>query len=384
MQLETQIHLFPRIFSNHVPFLNLLLVLFSPHSTLGVYALGKESLLHELAMTFKTWVEVSFEKMETLKALEQPDVFTTVPGAGRIRAVEQSQISAAALQQWNEEHPTLVILPTSRPFISFHPNVHVVPYSDHSSYQELEDFVSALKPSSILPIVGDFLPGSLSALLPHKKRPEILVPESVRHYMLRQPESQLSSSAFPGLYRRHFRPLTPKGVLFDSPAKGSVTPCEEVWEADSEGQDGSEENMETDCRERVSECILVDPSVKLTPNKSRGGAGDEWNLDILKLVSATRKKVKAKRVNSRHREDEHVDNSQTVSDHDAMSEHSQSDLNSSVSASCAPYSRSEVFRSEFIERLENSLLEDLPFSQEDLKPRGLLSKSFIRQFTNVP
>lgn len=349
-----------------------------------MYALGKESLLHELAMTFKTWVEVSLEKMETLKALEQPNVFTTEPGAGRIRAVEQSQISAAALQQWNKEHPTLAILPTSRPFISFHPNVHVVPYSDHSSYQELEDFVSALKPSSIVPIVGDYLPGSLSALLPLKKRPEILVPESVRHYMLRQPESQHSSSTFTGPYRRHSRPLAPKGVLFDSPVKASVTPCEDVWEADTVGQDESEEDMETDSRERVSECILVDPSVKLTPDKSRGGAGDEWNLDILKLVSSLRKNVNAKTVNSRHREDGGVENSQMMSEQDASSERSESDSSSPVSASCSPSCRSEVLHSEFIERLENSLLEDLPFSEEDLKPRGHLPKSFGRKITNTP
>uniref|UniRef100_H3DCD4 5' exonuclease Apollo n=1 Tax=Tetraodon nigroviridis TaxID=99883 RepID=H3DCD4_TETNG len=131
---------------------------------IGLYALGKESLLLELAMEFKTWIEVSVDRMETLKALELPDVFTTDPGAGRIRVVEQSEIRAAAFHQWNKEEPTLAILPTSRPLVSFHPNIYVVPYSDHSSYQELEDFVSALQPTDVVPIVGNHIPGSLSAL----------------------------------------------------------------------------------------------------------------------------------------------------------------------------------------------------------------------------
>ncbi|XP_037629369.1 5' exonuclease Apollo [Sebastes umbrosus] len=252
---------------------------------IGLYTLGKESLLLELAMEFKTWIEVSCERMETLKALELPDVFTTEPGAGRIRAVDQSEICSATLHQWNKEQPTLAILPTSRPLVSFHPNVHVVPYSDHSSYQELEDFVSALKPTSLIPIVGNHVPGGFSALLPSKKRHEILVPESVRHYMQRQLESQLSSSAYTSIRRRHFQPLAPKGVVFESPEKESSKSCEEAWEAECLEQDASEEEMDTDGSERDSDCILVDLSKGLTPDKNRRGAGDIWSLNIVQTVS---------------------------------------------------------------------------------------------------
>ncbi|XP_040009893.1 5' exonuclease Apollo [Xiphias gladius] len=252
---------------------------------IGLYALGKESLLLELAMEFKTWIEVSFERMETLKALELPDVFTTDPGAGRIRAVEQSEIRSATLHEWNKEQPTLAILPTSRPLVSFHPNVHVVPYSDHSSYQELEDFVSALKPTSLVPIVGNYVPGSLSALLPSKKRHEILVPESVQHYMFGQPEGRLSSSAYTSLHRRRFRPLAPKGVVFESPAKRSRRSCKDVWGAECPQQDASEEEMDTESSEKDSDCILIDISKRLTPNKNRGGAGDIWSLNIVQTVS---------------------------------------------------------------------------------------------------
>ncbi|KAJ8265834.1 hypothetical protein COCON_G00149330 [Conger conger] len=149
----------------------------------GVYRLGKEALLVELALEFRTWVEVSPERLETLMALELPDVFTTEPGAGRIRAVDRSEVHAANLAAWNRQRPTLAILPTSRPPLSFHPAVHVVPYSDHSSYRELEDFVSALRPATLVPIVGAYAPCFSALLSPRKKRRPVLVPESVRRYM---------------------------------------------------------------------------------------------------------------------------------------------------------------------------------------------------------
>lgn len=252
---------------------------------IGLYALGKESLLLELALEFKTWIEVSFERMETLKVLELPDVFTTEPGAGRIRAVEQSEICSAALNRWNEEQPTLAIIPTSRPLVSFHPDVHVVPYSDHSSYQELEDFVSALKPSSLIPIVGNHLPICFSASLPSKKRHEFLVPESVRHFMLRRPESQLCSPSYTSLRRRCLRPLDPRGVVFESPERGSEKSRKESSEAECREQDASEEERDTESSEKDSDCILVDPSEDLTPNKDRRGTGGLWSLNIVQTVS---------------------------------------------------------------------------------------------------
>ncbi|XP_036388647.1 5' exonuclease Apollo [Megalops cyprinoides] len=193
---------------------------------IGLYALGKESLLVELALEFRTWVEVSLERLETLRVLELPDVFTTEPGAGRIRAVEQSEIGAANLALWNRQHPTLAILPTSRPMVSFHPSVHVVPYSDHSSYQELEDFVSALRPAALIPIVGTYLTCFSSLLSPRKKRRELLVPESVRRYMAMAPQLEAPSEAPPPGCRLVARPRRPApcGVVFESPPRNRGLP----------------------------------------------------------------------------------------------------------------------------------------------------------------
>ncbi|XP_068191277.1 5' exonuclease Apollo [Antennarius striatus] len=246
---------------------------------IGIYTLGKESLLLELAIEFKTWIEVSFERMETLKALELPDVFTTEAGAGRIRVVEQSEICPAMLNQWNREQPTLAIVPTSRPLVSLHPNVHVVPYSDHSSYQELEDFVAALKPNSIVPIVGNYVPAGLCALAVSKKRQDILVPESVQHYMSRQPEIQVSSLAYTSFNHRYLQPCAPKGVIFESPLQKS---CKEAAEAD---QDISEEDLDTESSEKDSESVLVDMNRDFVPEEDRSEPSDVWNLNIVQTVS---------------------------------------------------------------------------------------------------
>ncbi|XP_045912990.1 5' exonuclease Apollo [Micropterus dolomieu] len=398
---------------------------------IGLYALGKESLLVELAMEFKTWIEVSFERMETLKALELPNVFTTDPGAGRIRVVEQSKICCATLRLWNEEQPTLAILPTSRPLISFHPHLHVVPYSDHSSYQELEDFVSALKPTSLVPIVGNFVPGRLSALLPRKKRHEILVPESVQHYMLRPTESQLGAIAHASLRRRHFQPLAPKGVVFESPGSGSRKSCEEAWEAECLEQDASEEEVDNESSEKDSDCILIDLSEELTPNKNRRGARDvniaktvyedmtmaeSVPLGQVEIVANTKAclspvrtprrlfetnaKIINKTASSENYSCQHCrhGNAQSIhklSDGDGMGQHSglgmdqdadmsddnntsqHGDQNDGVtllqggldSDSC---SSSPELRQEYIEELENSILKALPFTEEDFKTWDLV------------
>ncbi|XP_041955217.1 5' exonuclease Apollo [Alosa sapidissima] len=218
---------------------------------IGLYSLGKESLLVELALEFKTWVEVSPERLEILLALELPDVFTTEPGAGRIRVVDQDQIRAANLLQWNQEEPTVAILPTSRPVVSCHPNVHVVPYSDHSSYQELEDFLSALQPLSIMPIVGTALPSFSAVFSPRKKRRKTVVPESVLRYMTTCPTPDIPPAHCPatGKAFRGTRSAPPRGVVFESPRrprKGVLSDRE------------ASATEDTDSTLNGSDCVLLD------------------------------------------------------------------------------------------------------------------------------
>ncbi|XP_078679202.1 uncharacterized protein LOC144914861 [Branchiostoma floridae x Branchiostoma belcheri] len=126
---------------------------------LGMTMLGKEDLLVELAKTFQTWVVVTPQRLESLKLLELPNVFTTDTEAGRIRVGLKYQITRKNMEKWNQDRPTIAILPSAlymgldgKPYAN-QPDVHIVPYSDHSSYQELHEFVSRLKPRSIIPVV---------------------------------------------------------------------------------------------------------------------------------------------------------------------------------------------------------------------------------------
>lgn len=390
-------------------------------------------------MEFKTWIEVSVDRMETLKALELPDVFTTDPGAGRIRVVEQSEIRAAAFHQWNKEQPTLAILPTSRPLVSFHPNIYVVPYSDHSSYQELEDFVSALQPTTIVPIVGNHIPGSLSALVPSKRRPSVLVPESVQHYMLRESGSSTCTHPF---HVRHIQPLGPRGVIFESPVKVSLNLCEEASETVSTELDMLEEEVDTGSSDSGSNCILIDLSLNLVPKTHRRQVGDPWNLDIVETnpegvvveesvpptqltpsrwvtntnvglePNRTRKlfqtglnqtlKDTAVYHTSQQSQHQNAQNNQSLSACDGMSQQSgyridqedDSVSNGDISqdSGCHRNTRAQrstdesfhsarslrVLRQEYVEEIENSILNQLPFDEEDLNPRGFLQQRLFQ------
>lgn len=399
----------------------------------------------ELAMEFKTWIEVSVDRMETLKALELPDVFTTDPGAGRIRVVEQSEIRAATFHQWNKEQPTVAILPTSRPLVSFHPNIYVVPYSDHSSYQELEDFVSALQPTTVVPIVGNHIPGSLSALVPSKRRPAVPVPESVQHYMLGESESSTRTHQ---VHVRPIQPLVPRGVIFESPVKESLHSCEEALETASMELDISEGEMDTGSSEAGSNCILIDLSLELVPKTRRMQVGDPWNLDIVETnpegvvveesvplsqltqsscvpaqvvtntdaglnTTGTTSKLFRTGLNqtlkdtvyhtsqqgqhgnaqndqslsacdgmsqqSRHR----IDQEDDFVSNDDMSQHNGRHQNNRAQRSthyesCNSVRSLRVLRQEYVEEIENRILKELPFAEEDLHPRGLQQQHLVQ------
>lgn len=407
---------------------------------IGLYTLGKESLLVELALEFKSWVEVSVERMETLKALDLPDVFITERGAGRFRVVDQSHISSASIKEWNKEEPTLAILPTSRPLISLDQNVHIVPYSDHSSYQELVDFVSAIKPMSIVPILGHGLPGGLSALLPHKKRHEFLVPESVRVYMSRQNDNQLSSSGFTSL-RRKLLPLPPKGVIFESPEKGPILIGDGDWQSEST-QLSDEEDMDTDCSETNS--FILSSSTKSVPIKNKPQNEGLWSLNIVQTVSEkvamsesvpfsqftqsnfapmviltnpkvslnsyskTRRgcEVNAKVINEEMDMDQQygddIDSSSYTTNRESMSQQNDCDIMSVGSSSsqhnvsggksipseklmqncnrdvACIMSNHQIIQQQYLEKLENTLLQNLPFSEEELTCLPLFDHSLFQ------
>ncbi|XP_051021378.1 5' exonuclease Apollo [Acomys russatus] len=180
---------------------------------IGLYSLGKESLLEQLALEFRTWVVLSPQRLELVQLLGLADVFTVEENAGRIHAVSHMEICHSAMLQWNQTHPTIAILPTSRKIRSSHPGIYTIPYSDHSSYSELRDFVAALRPSQVVPIVcrqpcREFFQDSLS---PRLSPP--LIPHSVQQYMS---SSSRKTNVLWQLESRLKRPRI-QGVVFESP-----------------------------------------------------------------------------------------------------------------------------------------------------------------------
>lgn len=354
----------------------------------GLYSLGKESLLVDLAMEFKSWVEVSAERMETLRVLELPDVFTTDMGAGRLRAVEQADIRCANMQQWNTVCPTLAILPTSRPLLSFHPNLHVVPYSDHSSYRELEDFISALKPTSLIPIVGNCLPGSFSALLPSPKRRDILVPESVQNYMLKQPSVRSTQQRRQGPPPRSMGPRpSPWGVVFESPLRSSIS--SQVTRHSNTPKRRAAEELEAE----NDDCIVRDMCQRCAPVKCKKRIQDlfglnnvnteemwmeesltisefsQSNFSPMKITTNTMTSLRpVRRVTS-------APDGVTVSNWD-------------IASSCSDLLNEEKEESLLslaeVEEMEGSILQQLPFIQEDVRKGGLLNHIFVKQFCLIP
>ena len=164
---------------------------------IGTHKLGKEELLVQIALAFKMKIVVTPDRLRTLKILQMPDVFTTDSSESRIRAVPNHVVTKKNLAQWQEGAPTIAILPTalytsleSQPFAG-HPDIHIIPYSDHSSYPELLEFVSHIKPRAVTPVVGacKMVMGNndMAVFDPYLRKTgvdsAITIPESVMAYM---------------------------------------------------------------------------------------------------------------------------------------------------------------------------------------------------------
>uniref|UniRef100_UPI00398F2AD7 5' exonuclease Apollo isoform X1 n=2 Tax=Pristiophorus japonicus TaxID=55135 RepID=UPI00398F2AD7 len=186
---------------------------------IGLYNLGKESLLTELALAFKTWIVVSPRRLQMFQLLGLSDVFTSEEGAGRIHVVDQNEINRFNMARWNQTCPTIAIIPTSRRMKVWHRDIHVVPYSDHSSFQELQEFVARLKPCAIIPVVKSKACEAYFCqyLSPIDESKQIQVPETVERCM--QNNAKCSEVLLHQYVRIRALDI-PKGVVFESPEKG--------------------------------------------------------------------------------------------------------------------------------------------------------------------
>ncbi|XP_021391653.2 5' exonuclease Apollo [Lonchura striata] len=196
---------------------------------IGVYSLGKETLLVDLALEFSTWVVVSPWRLEQMRLLELPDVFTAEEGTGWIRAVNVTEICWDTLVTWNAQHPTIAIIPTGMPVKVTHPNMHLIPYSDHSSFEELREFVKWLRPCSIIPIVkGDMCQDYFQEYL---KVPESSAPQVLPDFRVPKPmhesgqqQSQRRGQKPTNVRKRSLGSSVPRGVVYESPEKNKEKP----------------------------------------------------------------------------------------------------------------------------------------------------------------
>ncbi|KAG0716148.1 5' exonuclease Apollo [Chionoecetes opilio] len=126
---------------------------------IGINTLGREKLLEDIALRYGERILVSLDKYKQLEVLGCVDVFTTDPEQSRIHTVPLKEVQVSTHKKWNKKYPTISIIPSALfvgwkngPYTSQASNgIHVVPYSDHSSYAELVEMVSELAPHQIYP-----------------------------------------------------------------------------------------------------------------------------------------------------------------------------------------------------------------------------------------
>lgn len=169
---------------------------------IGLDNLGKEDLLERIVKERQFKVNVYPARKELMDIMGLSNIITADRSNTRIFVVPTNQISGKNLERWNNEMKTQAILATARfcglnfkPF-SKHPDIHVIPYSNHSSYFELKDFVKLIKPRCIVPIVGKQAKGIFNTdisersdmsvfqqFLRDASPSECVIPESVKRVM---------------------------------------------------------------------------------------------------------------------------------------------------------------------------------------------------------
>ncbi|GIX92692.1 5' exonuclease Apollo [Caerostris extrusa] len=169
---------------------------------IGLDSLGKEELLQRIAKERQCKINVYPGRKNIMDILGMSDIVTTDKNCTKIFIVPTNQISGKNIEKWNNEKKTHAIIATARfcgfkfkPFSKFN-NIHVVPFSNHSSYYELKEFVKLVRPRAIIPIVNKHAKGLFGADISDRadmsvfqqflREPishECIIPESVKRTM---------------------------------------------------------------------------------------------------------------------------------------------------------------------------------------------------------
>ncbi|KAI3994857.1 hypothetical protein MKX01_037408 [Papaver californicum] len=158
----------------------------------AINKLGKEDLLLHIASALNTKIWVWPERLQIMHVLGFVDVFTTNTSLTRIRAVPFYSFSIDTLEGLNNIRPTIGIMPSGLPWVvrphddpspssslsigedlsdcntngnhqqneelscvrKFHKYIYTLPYSDHSCFNEIREFVKLVQPLNIEGIVS--------------------------------------------------------------------------------------------------------------------------------------------------------------------------------------------------------------------------------------
>ncbi|GFS76967.1 5' exonuclease Apollo [Nephila pilipes] len=259
---------------------------------LGLDSLGKEELLHRIAKERQCKINVYQTRKNILDILGMSDIVTTEPNT-RIFVVPTNQISGKNFEKWNNESKTHAIIPTARfcgykfkPFSKFR-DIHVIPYSNHSSYYELKDFVKLIKPRAIVPIVSREMKGMFGADISDRadmsvfqqflRDPfpsECIIPESVKKTM-NDSEAQLFS-ALPLKKRKIARPL-------NRPWRRPLAVGVRFIVSEDSGTDSDPDAIHIESKEFSNEDIMEysSPSTSESDESNEEKSGDTWEITHL-------------------------------------------------------------------------------------------------------
>ncbi|XP_076909717.1 uncharacterized protein LOC143567097 [Bidens hawaiensis] len=161
---------------------------------IGIDTLGKEDLLLYISKMLKVKIWVWPERLQIMHLLGLHDNFTTKTTLTRVRAVPRYSFSVETLEGLNTMRPTIGIMPSGLPWMlkkvgckdkscgvsslkkemdndfdmnmrnrytnnieKHHQYIYTVPYSDHSCFSEIVEFVKFLCPDNIKGIVSSSL-----------------------------------------------------------------------------------------------------------------------------------------------------------------------------------------------------------------------------------
>jgi hypothetical protein len=199
---------------------------------IAVDTLGKEELLVAVAQALHEKIFVSLDRFLRMSLCEfNMSLFTTKADTARIRTMDRRQLTPQFIQSRQQAQACIGIVPTGWSLeilkqscdSDLQSHFYTVPYSLHSSFDELADFVRRIRPKQIVPTSDSETGGleSCSALCHHALRSENEVRVTALQSIVRSSESApfvLGKRSSSGLYEKSRKTAIGFGATPDSPS----------------------------------------------------------------------------------------------------------------------------------------------------------------------